>query len=321
MKIHTIPLNIGDLLGGTQDMDAAEFGAYCSLFMACYTVKDHRLDANDKAGLARIARCTPKVWSRVSVKVLKKFRQEGGFLYHDRVLLVVSKLERLSSKNRDNALKLNESKKPLRKPNASQNVDSSPEFGNANHKPEDRNKKPKKINYDEGFEEFWSGWPEKRRQEKPKAFSEWKEAKKKCPPEKLIEYEQAYLKTEEALEGFYPRPARWLKNERWLEVMGEKDGLAKPTLKLADIGEDTEENRDFFKILIRVRDSQGEAVFRSWISPLRVYEKKDEELTLLVPSRFMAEWIKTHFEDVLKSEIVQVWPEVKSMKFKIKTGG
>lgn len=108
MNIHTVQLNMGDLLGGTAGMDAAEYGAYLSLFLASYQTKNHRLpDSDDR--LARIARCTPKVWKRIRPQVMSKFihKQEGGesFFVHERVQKEAEKYQMKSTKNKDNALK------------------------------------------------------------------------------------------------------------------------------------------------------------------------------------------------------------------------
>jgi uncharacterized protein YdaU (DUF1376 family) len=99
-----VQLNLGDLMGGTSRMDGTEFGAYALLFLNCYQDGSHALPLVDDE-LRRIARVTPKVWSRIRGKVMMKFvRHEDGYR-HKRVEEELLKMQGKSSKNRDNALK------------------------------------------------------------------------------------------------------------------------------------------------------------------------------------------------------------------------
>jgi uncharacterized protein YdaU (DUF1376 family) len=104
MKIHTVQLHLGDLMGGTQHMSAPEFGAYVSLFLACYSAKDNFLP-NRPDRLARMARCTPKEWYRVSETVMEKFVLIDDKIYHKRVLDDVEKYEKKSKVNKSNIMK------------------------------------------------------------------------------------------------------------------------------------------------------------------------------------------------------------------------
>jgi uncharacterized protein YdaU (DUF1376 family) len=104
MKIHTIPLHLGDWLGGTLGMDATECGAYFNLIAAHYTIGEDGLPNNDSE-LARLARCTPKVWARIGERIKSKFSQNGSKIVHERTLLEIQKMLRKSTENRANALK------------------------------------------------------------------------------------------------------------------------------------------------------------------------------------------------------------------------
>lgn len=116
MKIHTVQLNLADLSGGTAHMDATELGAYVSLFLTCYQIKDYKLPADDSR-LARIAKCSPKVWTRIRQSVMSKFvpGETDGIPHftHKRVLEDAAKYLEKSTKNRANALKGHESRKPF----------------------------------------------------------------------------------------------------------------------------------------------------------------------------------------------------------------
>jgi uncharacterized protein YdaU (DUF1376 family) len=104
MKIHTIQLNIGDLIGGTNSMDAAEFGAYMHLVICCYQDKAHEIPKEDSR-LALMARCTPKLWARVKEKVIHKFIPTENGWTHERVQKDATKYKLKSAVNKANALK------------------------------------------------------------------------------------------------------------------------------------------------------------------------------------------------------------------------
>ncbi len=45
----------------------------------------------------------------------------------------------------------------------------------------------------------------------------------------------------------------------------------------------------------------GEAVFRSWLKPLRFSGSEDGRIMLSVPTRFMREWINSHYADDIRT--------------------
>lgn len=55
----------------------------------------------------------------------------------------------------------------------------------------------------------------------------------------------------------------------------------------------------------RLREDLGETTFRSWLKPLRFLELKDNIVHLAVPTRFMREWVASHYVDELK----RLWRE------------
>lgn len=181
---------------------------------------------------------------------------------------------------------------------------------------EDKSSEDTPKKYSDDFEKLlWLVWPQSRRCEKPSAWKAWKEACRKLPADQLGECIQRYLEKPEAKPDkkgqiFAPYPAKWLKRERWLEVMQEKDGVSKANITLADLGDETEENRIFFGVLENLKRSRGEAIFRSWLSQLRIHHKNCSVLTLSAPSKFVVEWIKTHYSQDLKSAVSEAWPEI-----------
>lgn len=102
-KSYDFPFHIGDFLGGVISMDAAEVGAYTMLFVAHYQAGLDGLE-NDETKLARIAKCTPKVWQRVRSTVLAKFYLEGDRWKHAKVIEVLNLKGITSANQRANSL-------------------------------------------------------------------------------------------------------------------------------------------------------------------------------------------------------------------------
>lgn len=147
MRVHTVQLHIGDMLGGTSSMDATELGAYMSLMLACYQASDHHLPADSEERLARMARVTPKVWSRVRGVVMVKFKKDDAGWWHERVMKEVEKMTSLSAKNKGNRLKKKKSPRPVVPPKRDEAPRVQTEFWSdqtaTNHKPVTTNQKPK----------------------------------------------------------------------------------------------------------------------------------------------------------------------------------
>ena len=59
------------------------------------------------------------------------------------------------------------------------------------------------------------------------------------------------------------------------------------------------------RIRARLRAELGEATFASWLAPLVLVDIKDEEVILGVATRFLRDWIKSHYAD----RIVALWTE------------
>ena len=53
----------------------------------------------------------------------------------------------------------------------------------------------------------------------------------------------------------------------------------------------------------RLRTSYGEAIFKSWLQPLKLADVKNGQVMITVPTRFMREWIVTHYAD----NILRFW--------------
>ena len=51
----------------------------------------------------------------------------------------------------------------------------------------------------------------------------------------------------------------------------------------------------------RLREEVGEAAYRSWLKPLTLAELDDGAVRISVPTRFMRDWVLTHFADRLRA--------------------
>ncbi|MBY0408296.1 MAG: helix-turn-helix domain-containing protein [Rickettsiales bacterium] len=166
-----------------------------------------------------------------------------------------------------------------------------------------------KKSYPPEFEQFWSAWPAARRCEKPNAFTAWRDACKKIPSGVLMAALQRYVLTNEATDGFAPYPAKWLKRGRWLEFMPETSP-AQATSTLDKRDDDTPETAEWLAILQHLRSKHGEAVCRSWFGQLRQMNKQGGQMTLQAPTRFVAEWVKTHYAADILQAVQSVWPGI-----------
>lgn len=213
MHIHTIQLNIEKLIGGTNHMDALEFGAYMSLLVCAYQT-DNNLPDDDKR-LARMAKCSPRQWSKVKPTIIKKFTVKNLVWLHKRVQKDLEKYEKLSRKNKANALKKNKTPKPVGKPKAKSGTANT----SNNHQVTNNN-----IIYigenqytpDMYFEVFWNEYPNtKPKGNKVKAKEKFIEIMKGT-----IDYEQFHHSTKEYRKfcdaGNYNQHATtWLNQSGW----------------------------------------------------------------------------------------------------------
>lgn len=110
MTINHFPLHIGDFLGGTIGMDATETGAYIMLIVAHYQAGENGLK-NDDVLLARIAKVSTKVWSRIKERIAVKFDITIDFWRHKRVVEELRKIADIRADNSAKALKQQEARR------------------------------------------------------------------------------------------------------------------------------------------------------------------------------------------------------------------
>ncbi len=73
-------------------------------------------------------------------------------------------------------------------------------------------------------------------------------------------------------------------------------------------------NAQWARVRGRLRAEFGEATFRSWLKPLTLAGKRGPDLRVAVPSRFMRDWVATHYADRLKALWSSENPEIRTVE-------
>jgi len=63
-----------------------------------------------------------------------------------------------------------------------------------------------------------------------------------------------------------------------------------------------------------LRDEFGEAIFRSWLKPLTLQAFYHGTLEVSVPTRFMKDWIQTHYADRILAMCTEAGPDIKRLQ-------
>ena len=201
-----MPVYIGDLLKDTQDLSAAEFGAYHYL-MYHYWCKKGDVD-NNMATLRRVCKCSPKVLERI----LQFFEQKNDKIYHKRLSEELQKAERQynqkSEAGRASAAKRASTavEKPLPSrchPSQSPSQSQSVEIYNIDQT-------------EVQFNQFWEIYP--RKVAKKKARKDFEKAVKRVGLEVLLEGVRNYIfyiEHENKEAEYIKHPSTWLNGEHW----------------------------------------------------------------------------------------------------------
>ena len=83
---------------------------------------------------------------------------------------------------------------------------------------------------------------------------------------------------------------------------------------MAELNSDSMLNAQWARVRGRLRAEFGEATFRSWLKPLNLAGKRGADLRVSVPSRFMRDWVATHYADRLKALWSSENPEVRTVE-------
>jgi chromosomal replication initiator protein len=84
-------------------------------------------------------------------------------------------------------------------------------------------------------------------------------------------------------------------------------------------GTDTQLNAQWARVRGRLRQEFGEATFRSWLKPLALAGRRGADLRVSVPSRFMRDWVDTHYADRLRTLWTNENPDIRTVEVIVDT--
>ena len=61
----------------------------------------------------------------------------------------------------------------------------------------------------------------------------------------------------------------------------------------------------------------GETTYRSWLAPLTLQKATKDSITLTVPTRFMREWVQSHYVESLEQLWTEALPTLKTLEIKV----
>jgi chromosomal replication initiator protein len=80
------------------------------------------------------------------------------------------------------------------------------------------------------------------------------------------------------------------------------------------VGGDSLLNAQWARVRGRLRSEFGEATFRSWLKPLTLAGRRGQDLRVAVPSRFMRDWVATHYADRIRSLWESENPDIRTVE-------
>jgi chromosomal replication initiator protein len=89
---------------------------------------------------------------------------------------------------------------------------------------------------------------------------------------------------------------------------------------MSELNSDALLNAQWARIRGRLRAEYGEATFRSWLKPLTLAGRRGADLRVAVPSRFMRDWVTTHYGDRIKALWSTENPEIRSVEVIVDSG-
>ncbi|MGD9637463.1 MAG: chromosomal replication initiator protein DnaA [Alphaproteobacteria bacterium] len=70
----------------------------------------------------------------------------------------------------------------------------------------------------------------------------------------------------------------------------------------------------------QIKTEIGDAAFESWLKPMTVGSLDGEKLSLCVPTRFMRNWVITHYSDRIRALWCKFNPQIKDIEFLVRPG-
>jgi hypothetical protein len=174
-------------------------------------------------------------------------------------------------------------------------------------KVKEKNTKKENI-HPEVFLKFWEAYPRQRRGNKDKAFQAWSNACERAKPEEILSGLNAYARSDEVAKGFAKGAQAWLNDDRWTWYISTPEDKAPPKEILAtDLGH---EGENLMKVFDALRKTHGNAVFQSWMSTIRIKNVDSSKAIITFPTKFMKEWVESHYKDDVNNAFCKVWPDL-----------
>ncbi|MGD9742029.1 MAG: chromosomal replication initiator protein DnaA [Dongiaceae bacterium] len=86
---------------------------------------------------------------------------------------------------------------------------------------------------------------------------------------------------------------------------------------MRQIGQDSQLNAKWARVRGRLRAEFGEQAFRSWLKPLTLIGCADGELRIVVPTRFIRDWVMQHYADRLRHLWESEMPELRALEIAV----
>ncbi len=71
-------------------------------------------------------------------------------------------------------------------------------------------------------------------------------------------------------------------------------------------------------VLVKLRQTYGDTIFKSWLKPLSFVGVKEGEALIAVPTRFMRDWISNHYLDTLTQFLQREFPETRNVELVVR---
>jgi chromosomal replication initiator protein len=77
---------------------------------------------------------------------------------------------------------------------------------------------------------------------------------------------------------------------------------------------------DWDRVKVRLRDEVGDAAFRSWLRPITLHEVQDDSVRLSLPTRFMRDWVATHYGERIRTLWGAENPAIRNVEIVVEAG-
>lgn len=139
-RVIEYPFHLGDLTGGTTNLDDSQFGAYMRILIANINAQATKGGLPDNEEVLRsYTRMGPAAWKKLWLLIGDKFVRENGKIYHKRVKETVNEIIKASNAARANRMKRKDSPSTGVLPGLDDGSTNPKTLKPLNHKPRERN--------------------------------------------------------------------------------------------------------------------------------------------------------------------------------------